>query len=132
LKHIQETLMAESPTLLTLSVNAGRDADDEESTELTRRLRQYFLDREVDKVEFAGSASLPAGAKGDPVTLTSLVVTLAPVALTGLLTMLQSWLTRHERATVTLESGGEKLTLTGTPSREQQQTLAAFLNRHKS
>ena len=124
--------MAEDLALLTLSVDAGHDADDQENAELARGLRQYFLDRDVGKVEFARSGFLPLGAKGDAVTLTTLAITLAPVALTGLLGMLQSWLTRHERATVTLESGSEKLTLTGTPSREQQQTLAAFLDRHKS
>ena len=125
--------MAESTARLTLSVDAGRDADLQESAELGRHLRQYLLDRDVDKVEFArGSDPLPAGAKGDPISLTSLVVTLAPVALTGILGLLQQWLTRHERATVTLESGGEKFTLSGIPSREQQQTLAAFLERRKS
>jgi hypothetical protein len=129
---ILEKAMAEHAALLTLSVKAGRDADDQENAELTRGLRQYFLDRDIDKVEFARAESLPPGAKGDPVTLATLAITLAPVALTGLLGMLQSWLTRHERATVILERAGEKLTLTGTPSREQQQTLAAFLDRHKS
>jgi hypothetical protein len=117
---------------LTLSVDAGQRADVQESAELARRLRQAVLEADVDRVDLVREGSVPSGAKGDAVTLATLAVTLAPVALTGLITMLQSWLTRHERATVTVESGGEKLTLTGSLSRDQQQTVAAFLERHKS
>jgi len=124
--------MAENPALLTLSVDAGRGADDEETADLTRRLRQHFLDGEIDKVELARSGDAPAGSKGDAVALSSLIVTLAPVALTGMIGMLQAWLSRHERATVTVESGGDKLTLTGSLTAEQQKTVAAFLDRHKS
>lgn len=117
---------------LTLSVDAGQQADLQESAELTRRLRQVILAGDIDKVDLVRNASAPLGAKGDPVTLTALAVTLAPVALTGLFNMLQSWLTRHERATVTVENGSEKLTLTGSLSPQQQQTVAAFLGRQKS
>jgi hypothetical protein len=35
---------------------------------------------------------------------------------------LQSWLIRHDRASMTVESGGEKFTITGSVSHEQQQT----------
>jgi hypothetical protein len=117
---------------LTLSVESGPGTDQQESAELARRLRQVILDSDVDRADFVRSGSPPPGSKGDVVTLASLAVTLAPVALTGLITTLQSWLSRHDRATVTVESGGEKLTLTGNLSREQQQTVAAFLDSHKS
>lgn len=123
--------MPNTPATLTLSVDAGSGADLEESAELARRLRQFMLERDVDRVEFARSGDVPAGSKGDVVALASLAVTLAPAALTGLTTLLQSWLTRHDRASVTVESGGEKLTITGSLSHDQQQTLAAFLDRHK-
>jgi hypothetical protein len=46
--------------------------------------------------------------------------------------MLQMWLSRHDRASVTVESGGEKFTLTGTLSSEQERMVEAFLNRHKA
>jgi len=122
--------MAESPTVLTLRVDAGPAADLQDHAELTQRLRKQILDCDIDNVEFARSRSVPPGAKGDPITLTALIVTLAPAALTSLFGMLQTWLRRHERATVTVESGGEKLTLTGTLSAEQKQTVTEFLNRH--
>jgi hypothetical protein len=124
--------MAEASPTLTLSVDAGQSADLQESAELTRRLRQFMLDSNVDKVDFVRTGEAPAGSKGDIVSLTSLAVTIAPVALTTLAGILQSWLTRHDRASVTVESGGEKVTITGSLSREQQQTLNAFLDRHKT
>jgi hypothetical protein len=124
--------MAEYSPPLTISVDAGQDADLQESAELTRRLRQFMLDSDVDKVDFVRTGEAPAGSKGDIVSLTSLAVALAPVALTTLGGILQSWLTRHERASVTVESGGEKFTMIGSLSREQQQALDAFLDRHKN
>ncbi len=124
--------MAETSPTLTISVDAGQSADLQESAELTRRLRQFMLDSDVDKVDFVRNGETPTGSKGDIVSLTSLAVTLAPVALTTLTGILQSWLTRHDRASVTVESGGEKLIITGSLSREQQQTLDAFLDRHKT
>jgi hypothetical protein len=124
--------MAETSPTVTLSVDAGQNADLQESAELTRRLRQFMLDSDVDKVEFVRTGEAPAGSKGEIVSLTSLAITLAPVALTTLTGILQSWLSRHERASVTVESGGEKFTMIGSLSREQQQTLDAFLDRHKA
>jgi len=117
---------------LTLSLDAGSQADLQESAKLVYQLRDTLLDADVEKVEFVRAGAAPDTAKGDAVSLTTLAVTLAPVALTGILTMLQSWLTRHERATVTIESNGEKLTLNGSISSAQQQTVAAFLDRHKT
>lgn len=124
--------MSETPSALTLSVDAGHDADLQETAELTRRLRQFMLDNDVDKVALVREGEAPAGSKGDIVSLTTLAVTLAPVAFTTFAGILQSWLTRHERASVTVESGGEKFTITGSLSREQQKSLDSFFNRHKT
>lgn len=124
--------MTPDAAILSLHVDAGPGVDPQESADLAHRIRQLLLDRDVPRVELAHTGELPPGAKGDVVTLTTLAVTLGPIALKGVIDILQSWLTRHERATVTVESGGEKVTMTGTPTREQQQTVAAFLDRHKA
>ena len=116
---------------LTLTLDAGVDADDEELTELGRRLRMELLELDVAAVDPRHAGVAPAGAKGDPVTLATLAVTLAPVALAALMTALQTWLSRHERASVTVESGGEKLVVTGSPSTEQQRLIEIFVSRHK-
>jgi hypothetical protein len=119
-----------NPSQLTLTVDAGRGADEEDRVELARRLRQEFLRADIDS-EFAPSTSLPAGAKGDPASLFSLLVSVAPAAVAGLAATLQLWLSRHDRASVTIESGGEKLALAGTLSDDQKHLVEQFLERHK-
>lgn len=95
--------------------------------ELGRQLRTELLDLDVEAVNPVRAGTVPAGAKGDPVTWATLAVTLAPLALTEVMKTVQAWLTRHERATVTVESGSEKITITGSLSKEQQSTLDAFI-----
>jgi hypothetical protein len=124
--------MEKDAAQLTLTVDAGTNADEEDRAELARRLRQRLIEADVESVEFARSGTLPAGAKGDPASLCALAVTIAPAAVTAMFGMVQTWLSRHERASVTVESGGEKLTLTGTLSDDQKQMVEAFLNRHKA
>jgi hypothetical protein len=87
---------------------------------------------DVDTVKQVHSGTAPTGAKGDPVALATLAVTLAPIALTELMKALQAWLSRHERANVSVESGGEKIVVTGSPSKEQQQLIEAFISLHKA
>ncbi len=119
------------PARLTLTVNAS-GADSEDRAELARRLRQQLIEADVDSVEFTRPGNLPPGAKGDPASLFALAVSVAPAAVTAMFGMLQVFLSRHDRASVTVESGGEKLTLTGTLSSEQKQMVEAFLNRHQA
>ena len=75
--------MERGPSQLTLTVDAGHGADEEDRAELGRRLRQEFLRAEIDS-ELASSTSLPAGAKGDPASLFSLLVTVTPAAVAAL------------------------------------------------
>jgi hypothetical protein len=120
------------PAQIMLHIDAGPEADREEQVELTRRLRENILQLNVDTVEPVRSGATPAGAKGDPVTLGALAVTLAPMALTEVIKALQAWLSRHDRACVSVESGGEKIVVTGSPSTEQQRLIEAFISRHKA
>jgi hypothetical protein len=124
--------MANHPARLVIHIDAGAEADQEEQAELAQRLRENLLELDVDTVEQVRSGAAPAGAKGDPMTLATLAVTLAPIALTELMKALQSWLSRHERASVSVESGAEKIVVTGSPSKEQQQLIEAFIGRHKA
>ncbi|HEY7391331.1 MAG TPA: hypothetical protein VH640_22640 [Bryobacteraceae bacterium] len=117
---------------LILHIDAGPEADQEDQALLTQRLRHDLLDLDVESVDPIHSGAAPGRAKGDPVTLTTLAVTLAPIALTEIMKALQTWLSRHERATVSIESDGQKMTVTGSPSKEQQQAIEAFLGRHRT
>ena len=120
------------PPPVILNVQGGPGVDDEESADLTRSLRQQLINFEVGKVEATHKGSLPEGAKGDVLSLTTLAVSLAPAAITTMMGILQTWLSRHQQASITVESGGDKLTLTGTLSDEQQQMVEGFLNRNKA
>ena len=124
--------MAVPSTKVVLHIDAGAGADSEEQASLTERLLREIADLDVDAVERVRSGAAPAGAKGDPVTLATLAVTLAPIALKSVTDLLQSWLSRHERASVTLESGGAKITLTGTPSQEQVRMVEGWMARLKA
>lgn len=123
--------MANQPAQLMLHVDAGPEADQEELEQLAHRLREHLLELDVYDVEPFRSGAAPAGAKGDPITLATLAVTLAPIALTEVMKALQAWLSRHERASVSVESGGDKIVVTGSPSKEQQQLIETFVSRHK-
>lgn len=124
--------MANQPAQLMLHIQAGPEADEEEVALLAHRLRENLLELDVEAVEPFRAGAAPVGAKGDPVTLATLAVTLAPMALTEVMKALQAWLSRHERASVSVESGGEKIVVTGSPSKEQQQLIKAFVSRHKA
>ncbi|MFB3922952.1 MAG: hypothetical protein ACE145_14600 [Terriglobia bacterium] len=119
--------MATYPTELMLTIGAGSAADEQELADLSQRLRDDLIEIGADSAQAVRVPEAPAGAKGDPASLATLAVTLAPAALTGLITMLQSWLTRHERTSLTLEKGDEKITVTGTLSRDQQRVIADWL-----
>jgi hypothetical protein len=115
------------PAQLILHVDAGAGAEVEDQTRLAQRLRQDLRELDVDGVDWVRAGEAPAGSKGDAAALGSLAVTLAPSVITPLMGMLSSWLSRHDRATVTVESGGQKLTLTGSPSAEQRELVEAFI-----
>lgn len=123
--------MANEAAQVILRVDAGAGSEDEDRAQLAQRLRQDIRELDVDSVDWVRASETPAGAKGDPATMGALAVTLAPTVITPLMSMLSSWLSRHERASVTVESGGQKIVVTGSPSAEQQQVIEAFINRSK-
>lgn len=124
--------MANQTAQLKLVINGGQGADAEEIARLGQQLREDILQLDVDSVEFVRSGAAPAGAKGDPITLGALAITLAPGLITSLFTLLQSWLTRHEKSSVTIELGKDKLMVTGNPSKEERQLIETLLARHQA
>jgi hypothetical protein len=124
--------VANQITQLTIQVEAGPEGDREEQAELGQSLRKDLLDLNLDTVDPVRTSAIPAGAKGDSVAIGTLVVTLAPIFLTELMKALQSWLSRHERASVAIETGSQKIVITGNPSIEQQRLIEFFVSRHKA
>jgi hypothetical protein len=124
--------VANQPAQVMLHVDAGPEADKEEQALIAQLLREELLELDVDGVEPVRSGAAPAGAKGDPVALGTIAITLAPMVVAELMKALQAWLSRHERASVTVESGSEKIVVTGSPSKEQQRLIAAFVSRRNT
>ena len=126
--------MPEDVTRCTISIDAGSDADEEERVDLTRHLRQGLLTlSEVERVESASIAA-PPGSKAVPIDLQSIIVTLAASGgvLTTLIGFIQSWLTRREKGSVTVEIGGDKLTIVGPSSDAESRLIRDWVNRHKT
>lgn len=118
----------------TLTLNAGREVEDEELEQLTQQLRRELLELDVEAVELLRSGKAPSKAKaGDAITWGSLLLTLAASGgvLTTLIQVLQSWLTRHEQRSLTLEIDGDRLEITGVSSKEQERLIEAWLGRHR-
>jgi hypothetical protein len=131
MEALLEGIMSSPPSSVRISIDNGAESDQEELAQLGQRLRRDIQNLDVEAVEFVRDGAAPAGAKGDPLTMASLAVTLAPVVLKPLFDMLQNWTARHNNSTVTIEMGSDKLTMTGSPSKEQLAVIQAVLQKHQ-
>jgi Effector Associated Constant Component 1 len=104
------------------------DSDEEERADLAAGLRDEIRDRGIDDVEHP-AAEPPPGSKGGALEWAQLVVTLAGT-VPSLVLAIQGWLGRHPNAAVTLEIGGDRLTLGEASPADRQRLLEAFLGRH--
>ncbi len=116
---------------LMLTIDGGEDADDEDRAELTRGLRQQLLDADVESVEFSNSEAAPAGSKGGLGPLGALAVSVRPPTIPPMIGSLEAWLARHDRASITVANGDQKITLSGPLTNEQKEMVAEVLNRPK-
>jgi hypothetical protein len=78
----------EDDSILTLRVSGQAVIGDEELSHLSESLREDLIEAGAGSVERPGGGEVPAGAKGEPLTLATLLVALAPPVLTGLIAAL--------------------------------------------
>ncbi|MHC4616927.1 MAG: effector-associated constant component EACC1 [Planctomycetota bacterium] len=119
---------------LMLHVNVEPEDGAEELAELGRQLRTDLLELDVENVDFVRADETPEGTKtGTPIDWTTLLLTVAASGgvLTTLINVLQAWLTRQDRKSLSLEIDGDKLTVTGISSKEQKRLIDAWLSRHR-
>jgi hypothetical protein len=117
-----------------LHVNVEPEDGAEELAELGRQLRTDLLELDVENVDFVRADETPEGTKtGTPIDWTTLLLTVAASGgvLTTLINVLQAWLTRQDRKSLSLEIDGDKLTVTGISSKEQKRLIDAWLSRHR-
>ena len=120
---------------LKLHIESGTEDDAEELERLTLQLKEELLGLDVEAVELVRTEKMPHKAKSPgAVDLGTLLLTLAASGgvITTLINVLKSWLNRHERRSITLEIGGDKLEVTGVSSEEQQRLIDSWLNRRKT
>jgi hypothetical protein len=116
----------------TLLVHLDADDDQEGIDRLTGQLRQELLELDVADVRRETADSPVPGAKGDAVSVGTLVVSLADsVVLTALVTgvcqVLRAWVTRHRDRRVVLKDGDRSLELTGVSVEQHERAIEAFL-----
>lgn len=110
----------------------------EELERITYNLRDDLTELDsikmVDLVTKEVAAPNHSKAGGEVVTLGSLLITVggsvASSVIPNLANTLQSWLTRHERRTISLEIGGDKLQLSGVSDKDQERLIDAWISRH--
>jgi len=91
---------------LTLRVDAGADADDEELDRVTRQLRDELRDLDgVEPVKPVEAGAVPEGAKSaEAMTVGALAVAILPSVIPKLMEFLQTWSMRGENRTVKIET----------------------------
>jgi hypothetical protein len=112
-----------------VSVQIQIDEDDtQELDRLSRELRRELLELDVDDVALAWGTEAPLGAKGDPVTVGMLVVSLANSAvLAGICQVARTWVNRAQGRRIVMKDGKRTLEITGASNDQQQQVIDAFL-----
>lgn len=117
--------------VLDLTISLRDEVDDVELDRLTRQLRDEIDELDVETVGLAPGDTLPPGAKGGPITIGSLVVSLASAGVfTGLIELLKSWALRREGRTVTLKAraGDREVELAYSPAETSPEEMTQFVN----
>ena len=121
--------MSEEPLGLTIFVQD--QADQEELDRLTRQLCDEINELDVEDVHLAEGPELPVGAKGDPITIGSIVVALASAGVfTGLIELIKSWALRREGRTITIKAkvGDREVELAYSPAETSPEEMTQFLD----
>lgn len=125
--------MADVTKEVILHIDTNQETDAQELEHLTQQLRNELLELNVESADLVQAGEKPSQAKvGDPISWGTILVTLLATGgvVTTLINAIQSWLTRNERRSITLEIDGNKLQITGISSEEQQQLIDAWIKRH--
>lgn len=123
--------MAEKKIQVLLNLGEGPELDAEEKERATRQLQEELMEMDMDAVDFVTSGKAPAKAKaGDPITWGMLLLTLvnAGGVLTTLIGVLQSWLTRHNQRSISLEVNGNKIDVQDITSEDQKRLIDSWIS----
>ncbi|MEU9896359.1 hypothetical protein AB0H67_22965 [Streptomyces phaeochromogenes] len=117
---------------MTVTLEGAPDGDLVELDELTVQLRAGLLELEVDRVELVRVEDTPAGSKpGDAIAIGVLAVALSPVALRGVLRLLETWMTRRPIRKVRVVFGDDSIELEHASTEDQRRLVDAFIEAHE-
>lgn len=124
--------MANQYNQLIIKINPAPDDDNEHLERLTQQLNEDLSVLDIRKVDLVRRES-PAGTKGDIVTWGSLLVTLAASGgiLPSLVNTVQSWLTRHEKHSITLKIDNDELEMKGISDEDRHRLIEDWISRHE-
>jgi hypothetical protein len=122
-----------SVAMLRIEVDL-QGASDADLDLLTRQLRLELLRLDVDDVVLPSDGQAPPGAKGDAVTVGTLVVSIANSAtlsglIVGLCQVLRTWVGRGSNRRVVVRDRDRELELSGATVEQHQQIIDAFLEK---
>lgn len=120
--------VANKPLNLSLYIEPGYEADDDELDRLTRQLMGQIRTLEVESVELVKEGPAPDGSKSAAaVSLGALAMAVLPGAIPPLLGVVQSWLQRDRNRRVKLKTEIEgrivELEYSGNITQDELQTL---------
>jgi hypothetical protein len=123
--------MGEDAAKLEVQLAIEADAPAEELDELTVALRRQLLELDVDAVDHLPAEDPPPGARAaDSVAVGSLLVTLGPTAVGGVIGTIRTWLSRDRGRSAKLQFGDDVIELSDVSSEQQEKLVAAFLARN--
>jgi hypothetical protein len=92
-------------THLKLNISAS-DATEEDIDWMTRQLLSELRELDVESAELTKGGAVPAGAKGDPISIGSIALELLPSVLPSVLGLVQAWMSRGQGRTVKFKGMG--------------------------
>ncbi|MFI6403969.1 hypothetical protein [Streptomyces sp. NPDC050548] len=118
---------------MTVTLEGAPDSDPVELDELTIQLRAALLELDVDRVEPVRVDETPEGSKpGDAVAVGVLAITLSPIALRGVLRLLETWMANRPVRKVRVVFGDDNIELEQASAEDQRRLVDAFIVAHGS
>jgi hypothetical protein len=110
-----------------ISIDVGPGWDERELDSQTHLLLDELSELNRVQADLIQGGVLPEGAKGDPLTLGTILVKIGEAGgIIGLTNILSSWLSRDERRSITLQIGENKLSVDGISQIEQTKLIEWF------
>jgi hypothetical protein len=103
------------------------DTTDEELDRLTRQLLAEIKETDIESAQLGKSGSIPDGAKGDPITIGTILLAAIPAAMPKVIDLIQAWSMRGSNRTVKFKGMG--IEFEGSP--EELNKLLAKLEKGK-